>query len=66
MSLLDWYLHKADQCARLAKEAREAGDRARFESERRTWLEVAAQAAFEESGEPNAPPETLPRPKKFN
>jgi hypothetical protein len=51
MSLLDWYCHKADQCARLVKEARNAGDRANFEGERQMWLEIAAQAALEEAGE---------------
>jgi hypothetical protein len=39
--MLDWYLMKADQCERLAKAALDLSLRAKFETERRLWLELA-------------------------
>lgn len=44
MPLVDWYRHKADQCARLAEEATDPKKRARYEDEQKIWLELAAQA----------------------
>jgi len=35
MSLVDWYLHKADQCARLAQGTTDRRQLAGFEDERR-------------------------------
>jgi hypothetical protein len=43
MSLTEWYVHKADQCARLAKAAIDARVRADFEAERELWLQIAAE-----------------------
>jgi hypothetical protein len=40
MSLAAWYLHKADQCARLAKDATEPRKRSDFETERKLWLQI--------------------------
>lgn len=61
MSLAAWYLHKVDQCARLAEEASEPSQRCRFESERRFWLQILAEkirvdektleAAIEQAGD---------------
>jgi hypothetical protein len=42
MSLAAWYLHKVDQCARLADAARDPCDHDRFVSERCEWLQVLA------------------------
>jgi hypothetical protein len=39
--MLDWYLLKADQCARLAKATLDPSQRTRFETERRLWLQLA-------------------------
>src|SRR5580658_6392912 len=39
--MLDCYLMKADQCERLAKAALDLSQRAKFETERRLWLEPA-------------------------
>jgi hypothetical protein len=43
MSLAAWYLHKIDQCARLANDAAEPNQRCRLESERRFWLQILAE-----------------------
>jgi hypothetical protein len=40
MSLAAFYLHKVDQCARLTEDAAPPGQRCRFESERRFWLQI--------------------------
>jgi hypothetical protein len=42
MSLPAWYLHKVDQCARLAENAAEPSHRRRFESKRKAWLRILA------------------------
>jgi len=42
MSLAAWYLHKVDQCARLADDAMDPRDHARFVSERHDWLRFLA------------------------
>jgi len=47
MSLAAWYLHKADQCARLAKDAIEPRKRD-FETERKLWLQIAEQIQMDE------------------
>ena len=43
MSLASWYLHKADQCARMAKEARDPHRRSDLEAEGTLWLQIAAR-----------------------
>ena len=48
MSLAAWYYHKADQCARLAKDADEPRKRYDFETERKLWLEIAEQVKRDE------------------
>ncbi len=57
MSLVDWYLHKADQCARLAPGTTDRRQLAGFEDERKLWLQMAKQA---ENGEAR---EAGPNPK---
>lgn len=42
MSLAAFYLHKVDQCARLADDA-EPCERDHFISERQEWLDILAQ-----------------------
>jgi len=42
MSLVVWYFHKVDQCTRLANEAAEPRLRAKFLSERHSWLQALA------------------------
>jgi hypothetical protein len=48
MSLAAWYYHKADQCARLAKDAIEPRKRSDFETERKLWLQLAEQIEMDE------------------
>jgi hypothetical protein len=48
MSLAAWYLHKADQCARLAKDAIEPRKRSDFETERKLWLQMTEQIERDE------------------
>jgi hypothetical protein len=48
MSLAAWYYHKADQCARLAKDAIEPRKRSDFETERKLWLQIAEQIEMDE------------------
>ena len=48
MSLAAWYYHKADQCARLAKDAIEPRKRSDFKTERKLWLEIAEQIEMDE------------------
>jgi hypothetical protein len=48
MSLASWYYHKADQCARLAKDAIEPRKRSDFETERKLWLQIAEQIEMDE------------------
>jgi hypothetical protein len=43
MSLLSFYLHKVEQCTRLARDATDARDFARFASERCEWLGFLAE-----------------------
>jgi hypothetical protein len=43
MSLTGWYLHKAEQCERLAKETDDPRRRAQYKEEKKRWLEIAAQ-----------------------
>jgi hypothetical protein len=37
-----WYLWKVDQCARLAEQATDPCERARYISDRRLWLQILA------------------------
>jgi len=48
MSFAAWYLHKADQCARLAKDATEPRKRSDFETEIKLWLQIAEQIEMDE------------------
>ncbi len=41
MSLVDWYLHKAEQCELKAKEAADPQTRAQHYNEQKLWLEFA-------------------------
>jgi hypothetical protein len=43
MSLAAWYLQKADQCARLAKDATNSRKRSDLETEGKLWLQMAGQ-----------------------
>jgi hypothetical protein len=40
---ISWYLHKAEQCAQLAKNAADARRRSVFESEQISWLQLARE-----------------------
>jgi hypothetical protein len=42
MRLAAWYLPKVDECARLAADATDPRDHARFLSERHHWLRILA------------------------
>jgi hypothetical protein len=48
MSLAAWYLHKADQCARLAKDTTDPRKRSDFETEGKLWLQIAEQIEMDE------------------
>jgi hypothetical protein len=41
MSLRDWYLHKAAQCAQRAQRASDPGERSNLKDEKRIWLQIA-------------------------
>jgi|ERR1700704_1868693 hypothetical protein len=41
MSMILWYIYKADQCARMADEANHPRERSQFLTERQLWLEIA-------------------------
>jgi hypothetical protein len=43
MSISEWYLHKADQCALLAKDATEPWRRINYNKEREMWLQLAEE-----------------------
>ena len=43
MSMASWYHHKAEQCARLAKEATERRKRTDLKTERKLWLQLAEE-----------------------
>jgi hypothetical protein len=51
MSQVDWYVHKAEQCARLAASASNSSQRSKFETERVLWLEIAEQVGIAERAE---------------
>jgi hypothetical protein len=48
MSQIDWYIQKAEQCARLAASASDSSQRSKFETERTLWLEIAEQVRVAE------------------
>jgi hypothetical protein len=48
MSLAHWYHQKAAQCAQLAKDASDPRRRADLKSERKLWLELAANIEQDE------------------
>ena len=48
MSLVAWYYHKANQCARMATDAIEPRNRSDFETERELWLQIAKQIEAED------------------
>lgn len=45
MASNDWYLNKARECDRLARDATSPEARAHYENEARTWREIAADIA---------------------
>ena len=45
MSIGTWYLHKATQCVRLAADASDLGQRAKFEEEAVQWRAIAREIA---------------------
>ena len=51
MSLVDWYRYKADQCARLAKEATDPRKRASYNEEQKLWLKLVAETEREKPGQ---------------
>ena len=60
MRLAAFYLHKVDECARLAGDARDARDQSRFISERRHWLQFLADEIGTDVGLPEAVIASLP------
>ncbi len=56
MSLAEWYQHKADQFARLAKDATDPHMGADYEETRKLWLELAEGAKRDEEGSSAATP----------
>jgi hypothetical protein len=52
MSMASWYLHKADQCGKLAKDATHPDCRARYETEHSLWLAIAASIRRDEEKQP--------------
>jgi hypothetical protein len=61
MSLAAWYLHKVDQCARLADDAADPCGHDRFVSERSEWLRVLADEMGADVGVLEATIALLPR-----
>jgi len=51
MASADWYLHKADQCDRLAAEAADPHRRVTLKEEAARWREIAAAIARQEGSE---------------
>jgi hypothetical protein len=52
MPLVSWYLHKANQCSRLAKHATDPRKRAGYKEEQKLWLdEKTKQAELEEGSQ---------------
>jgi hypothetical protein len=49
MSEAGWYLEKARQCARMAKDATDQYTRTKFETEGKLWLEIAAEIERDEA-----------------
>jgi hypothetical protein len=45
MSVEEWYLHKAEQCERMAADASDRADRVRLEVEAGLWREIARDIA---------------------
>jgi hypothetical protein len=45
MLIIEWYLHKAEQCESKAKEAADPRTRARYEEEQELWREFAEREA---------------------
>jgi hypothetical protein len=43
MPLASWYLHKADQCTRMAKDATDPHRRASYKEEQKLWLIILAE-----------------------
>jgi hypothetical protein len=63
MSVAAWYHQKAEQCARLAKDASEPRQRSDFETERKLWLQIAEKIERDETAliglSPSAAPPTM-------
>ena len=45
MLIIEWYLHKAEQCELKAKEAADPRTRARYAEEQKLWREFAEREA---------------------
>jgi len=56
MSQVEWYIHKAEQCARLARAAVDRHERSKFKTERTLWLEIAAKIKIAERLEERSGP----------
>jgi hypothetical protein len=48
MSIADWYVHKAQQCGRMAKEAGRTQLHEAYKHEEKLWLEIAAAISRDE------------------
>jgi hypothetical protein len=60
-----FYLHKVDECARLAGDARDPRDQSRFISERRHWLQFLADEIGTDVGLLEAVIASLPRGEMY-
>jgi hypothetical protein len=51
MSVADWYMQKAKQCARLGSETTDPSLRAKYEDEARFWRKTAEKLAKKDRAE---------------
>ncbi|HEY1474331.1 MAG TPA: hypothetical protein VGF53_09640 [Pseudolabrys sp.] len=51
MSLVDWYLYKADQCGRMAKISADPQKRVSFKKDEKLWHDLAEQAEMDEENQ---------------
>ena len=51
MSFETWYLHKAEQCERMAADAAVAADRAKLKQEAKLWRDIARDIAKQDQAE---------------
>jgi len=45
MSIIEWYLYKAEQCTQMAKEAADPSARAKYNELQKIWRKFAKQEA---------------------